>query len=166
MRALGRGRRHVALLWLLALGLSACAPAPPALKPAVAVPLPDGAVLQAALDHADQVRDQAFASGDGSALASVLTGPALAQDRRLLDRPGGIRLEQVAIYRQLVHEGGASGALEGVLAIRARERALIPGAPPGPWVTIARQWWTGLKPQGGGWLVAEDADLPPAQWWP
>ena len=149
------------------LGVAACGRiGPPVSVAARTGPALDGDAINALLELADDARRQAYAAGDPTGLSRVLIGSALSEDMQRLGRgPSGPRLEERLASRRLVHVGSYGNRPEGVLEIHAQSRIAIAGQLDAPWSNVVRQWWARLEPVGGSWLVAEDRDLAPPDWW-
>jgi hypothetical protein len=121
-----------------------------------------------AAEHADDALRAAYATDDPSRLEGVLAGRALMIARQQVTQlaRGGTRREERLESRREVHETTTGARAEVVLLIRASQRTINPGAPAPAFSTVLRQWRAGLALQNGRWLVVDDGDLAPAQWWP
>ena len=153
---------------LAALALGGCQPALAAgVRAAAAEMAPPASVLADVVLRADAARRAAFASADPKLLDGAFGRRSLlvarAQVAALAAR--GLRREEVADARRVVHSGGTLGRPEVAVEIRSRQRLVGPG-PPRPWATVLRQWQVALERQGEAWLVVDDQDLPPPRWWP
>lgn len=128
----------------------------------------DARSAAAAAERADDALRSVYAEGDGTALEGVLGGRALkkAQRQVLMLTKTGARREEQLLSRRAVHESVTGGRAEVVLLISARQRVVRPGVPAAAFSTVLRQWRATLARQGSGWLVIDDGDLQPAQWWP
>jgi hypothetical protein len=132
------------------------------------VPSPASGHLLAVAERADDALRVAYGSGEAAPLQGALGGRALmlAQKRLSQFSASGIRREELLDSRREVHESAAGTHAEVVLQIRARQRIVHPGTPVPPYATVLRQWRATLALQNGRWVVVDDGDLPPAQWWP
>jgi hypothetical protein len=161
-----------ALVALLALTLAGCGSGPPAsvtrMAAAASSPSPASTAdaVAAALGADDALR-AAYAEADDRPLLGLFGGPALAAARR--DLAGlaarGARREERLVERRVVHQAPAGADAEVVLQVRAEQRLVTKAADP-PWVTVLRQWRVRVHRGAAGWVVEEDQDLRPDQWWP
>jgi len=159
------GRTLVALTALVVVTV-ACGGAPS--RGGAAGDVADARAAAAAAERADDAIRAAYATGSAAPLKGVLAGRALAAAQRqvtLLGKTGARREEQLTA-RRTVHESESGARAEVVLLINARQRVLRPGAPQASFSNAIRQWRATLVRQGGRWMVIDDGDLPPAQWWP
>lgn len=150
--------------WLLALVLVACACG----TPVAATPSPDPGHLVTAAERADDALRTAFAAADAGPLEGVLAGRALMVARRQLAQEArtGVRRDEQLETRREVHESASAAHAEVVLLIKARQRVVRAGAADPPYTTVLRQWRATLALQNGRWVVVDDGDLGPSQWWP
>jgi hypothetical protein len=152
--------------WLLLAALvvaASCGSSAPAGPP----PPVSGQILAAA-ERADDALRAAYASADPARLQGAIAGRALLIARNQvsqLSRGGGRREEQLESRRE-VHESVAGNRAEVVLLITARQRVVNANGPAAALAPVIRQWRATLELQNGGWVVVDDGDLPPAQWWP